>query len=238
MKPTLTCIVPARNEQGHLGELLIEILTLENITQVVIVEGGSSDDTWLTAQKLAKEYPGRVFAIQQSGKGKFNAVREAALISSSKYIVIWDADGTVPIASSRKLVAHGLATGNFTIGDRLRGNIEKNAMQTANWFGNWMFALLWSPIIKSRPTDIFCGTKIFPASLFNQLQENLAEIDPYGDITLLAAARSANIQIDSIVVNYTSRSYGVTKMRRWKMGARFFKLTVIAYLNLLFPKLK
>ena len=117
------------------------------------------------------KYPYKVKINQQLGKGKFDAVLFGSKMCVTDLIMIWDADGTVPLNDTNKIIELALASGSPVIGDRLRGNIAKDAMKIANWFGNWIFAILWSPILNSKPTDMLCGTKIFPNSVFNNLPE-------------------------------------------------------------------
>ena len=228
-QPTLQCIVPARNEAGHLESLIEDILSVPEISRVVIVEGGSTDNTYQLAADLALQNQGRITCLKQTGKGKFNAVLEGATHHKADFTLIWDADGTVPLESTKKIISHSLATGNLVMGDRLRGKIEPGAMQFANVIGNWIFAILWVPINKIRPTDIFCGTKVGPTSVFLAAPNNLVASDPYGDISLLLSARLLNIPVSAVRVSYRARVYGVSNMRRWKMGVIFFKLTLMAY---------
>ena len=225
--------MPARNEGGYLTELLSTILTLKEINEVIIVEGGSSDNTLDIAKQIASENPARVTCIKQTGKGKFNAVLEGAHHSKSKSILIWDADGTVPLDSTRQIIQTANEEELVVIGDRLRGAISKDAMQGLNWLGNWMFAALWGPILRIRPTDIFCGTKIFPKEVFFSVTEEYKENDPYGDIALLFTARKMGLKVIGVPVTYNPRIYGESKMRRWSVGLKFFKLTIISYLNIL-----
>lgn len=231
-KPTLTCVVPARNEAGHLEQLVKSILSVEEITNVVIVEGGSTDNTYELAEKLSKLNPNRLSCIKQTGKGKFNAVLEGASMHKTDFTMIWDADGTVPIESSKGIINKALLENCFSTGDRLRGDIEPGAMQFANKIGNWLFALAWAPINRIRPTDIFCGTKVAPSVVFARVPKHLMGADPYGDIALLLTARTLGIKISPVKVRYTARVYGESKMRRWKMGFTFLKLTGLAYSEL------
>ena len=232
-KPTLTCVVPARNEAGHLEQLVNSILSVEEITNVVIVEGGSTDNTYELAEKLSKLNPNRLLCIKQTGKGKFNAVLEGASMHKTDFTMIWDADGTVPIESSKKIINKALLENCFSMGDRLRGDIEPGAMQFANKIGNWLFALAWAPINRIKPTDIFCGTKVAPSEVFAKVPKVFASADPYGDIALLITARRLKIKVSPVTVRYTARVYGESKMRRWKMGFIFLKLTLLAYRELL-----
>lgn len=227
---TLQCIVPARNEAGHLASLIEDILSVPEISRVVIVEGGSTDSTYKLATELALKNQGRITCLKQTGKGKFNAVLEGASSLKADFTMVWDADGTVPLESTRKIINHSLATGSFVIGDRLRGKIEPGAMQFANKIGNWIFAMLWAPINKIRPTDIFCGTKVGPTSVFLSVPNHLVASDPYGDISLLLSSRLLDIPVSAVRVSYKARVYGVSKMRRWKMGVIFFKLTLVSYM--------
>jgi len=235
--PTLTCVVPARNEAGHLEQLVNAILSVKEISHVVIVEGGSTDDTFEIAEKLSKLNPSRLTCIKQTGKGKFNAVLEGASIHKTEFTMIWDADGTVPVESSKRIINQAFSKNGFSMGDRLRGDIEPGAMQFANKIGNWLFAITWAPINKIRPTDIFCGTKVAPSEVFAKVPKKLVAADPYGDIALLLTARSLGIKVYPVTVRYTARVYGESKMQRWKMGFIFLKLTELSYRELLQKKL-
>ena len=225
----LTCIVPARNEQGHLRQLIQEILSIKQINEIFIVEGGSTDDTFKEAERIASENSQKVKVLRQNGKGKFNAVLTGAHHATNDFIIIWDADGTVPIESTNKLINNVITKGVFTMGDRLRGKIEKGAMQKLNFIGNWLFAYAWSPILGTKPVDMLCGTKIIEKIVFQNIPNKLLTIDPYGDFALVAAARALGRKIESIPVNYSKRTYGATNINRWTGGIRLFGITVYVY---------
>jgi glycosyltransferase involved in cell wall biosynthesis len=164
---TLGCIIPARNEGGHLTSVVSQAASIANISEIIIIEGGSTDNTWQIAQEIQNKLPTKVKIAQQQGKGKFDAVLFGSRICTTDLILIWDADGTVSLDDTLRIITMAQETGSAVIGDRLRGNISKDAMQRANWFGNWFFALIWSPILRSKPTDMLCGTKIFPRFIFS-----------------------------------------------------------------------
>jgi glycosyltransferase involved in cell wall biosynthesis len=228
--------VPARNEAGHLDQLINIILSVDEINHVVIVEGGSTDETFKIAENLASCNPKRITCIRQSGKGKLNALLEGAAIGRYDFTMIWDADGTVPLESTKLIINRALIENCMYIGDRLRGEIEPGAMQFANKIGNWLFAVVWAPINKLKPTDIFCGTKVAPSAIFLSVPKDFIDRDPYGDISLLFSARKLKIKIKAIPVQYQVRVYGESKMRRWKMGVIFFELTIRAYLKIIIRK--
>jgi hypothetical protein len=173
--------------------------------------------------------PEKIRVLQQTGRGKFNAVLEGAAIANYKHLIIWDADGTVPIECTRRILEHAVNTGNATMGDRLRGNIEKSAMQRANFVGNWFFAILWVPILMSKPRDMLCGTKVFETEVFLSVPKILLKHDPYGDFSLVTTASMMNKKVDSIVVDYKARTYGETNIKRWSGGIKLLQVTLLSY---------
>lgn len=233
---TISCIVPARNEAGHLNEVLDHVLSVPEISQVVIVEGGSQDNTWEVAATYAKKFPNKMFLYKQDKSGKFNAVLTGAKFATGDHIVIWDADGTVPIEDSRRVISSAISSGQAAMGNRLRGRIEPGAMQIANFFGNWAFAIVWAPLLEFKPKDLLCGTKIFPREVFTEMPQWLADLDPYGDFALISHSKAKGIKIESITVNYKARAYGETNIHRWRGGIQLLKTTIAIYIAFLTGK--
>lgn len=220
---SISCIVPARNEAGHLADVIRQVMLVSQISKIFIVEGGSSDHTRAEAARLAESSGGLIELLVQTGTGKFNAVLEGAANCSSEFILIWDADGTVSLSDTQKIVEVALERGVGVIGNRLQGKMEKGAMQYANYLANWAFAILWAPYTNRKPIDLLCGTKIFPREVFMKLPHKVRDVDPYGDFTLVASATINNIEIISIPVNYYKRTYGVTNIKRWRGGFQLIR---------------
>ena len=225
----ITCLVPARNEQGHLAHVLRSIISIEKISEVLIIEGGSEDDTYKEAIKLAKTYSGRVRVLKQPGKGKFDAVKWGAKYAKEEFLIIWDADGTVPLNCTLALINHAATTKRVTIGNRLAGEMEHGSMQFFNLIGNWFFAFAWFPILVSKPVDLLCGTKIVPTKIFSQIPTFIEKFDPYGDFSLLATVKACGYDIDFIPVDYQIRRYGSTNIRRWVGGIQLLATTLAVY---------
>jgi glycosyltransferase involved in cell wall biosynthesis len=226
---TIGCVIPARNEAGYLKELVTEILSISELNQIIIIEGGSTDETWEICQLLENTNKSIITSIKQTGAGKFNAVLEGARKCTSDLILIWDADGTVAKDDVIKIINLAIETQNPVIGNRLTGKMEKHAMRFANKIGNWVFAILWSPLLGQRPVDLLCGTKIFPRKVFVTLPEWLQKMDPYGDFALIAYSKKLNLKLRSQKVDYYARKYGSTNISRWSGGLKLAKCTVAIY---------
>ena len=228
-RATVSCIIPARNESGYLKELITEVLEIRQISEIVIVEGGSSDNTWEVIQEIQRAHPSVITALQQSGTGKFNAVLCGAATIRADYVLIWDADGTVSPTDTLSVINLALQTQSPVIGNRLKGSIAPGAMRFANYMGNWLFAFAWAPILKFKMTDMLCGTKIFPTSILTELPKGLIDADPYGDFALVAFSRLKGLDVLSIPVDYKARVYGTTNIKRWSGGIALLLCTIRVY---------
>ena len=133
-------IVPCRNEAGSIESLLSTILNhIDSRDEIIVVEGGSFDATWDVVSNFGRMHS-QVRTIQQSGKGKFNAVMEGIKLSKKEYIMIWDADGTVSFSDNIKILQFQNSNPYLITGDRLKGQREREAMQFSNFIANWFFA--------------------------------------------------------------------------------------------------
>jgi hypothetical protein len=75
--PSISCIIPARNERGNIENILDRFPDFGVPTELIFVEGHSHDGTWEEIQRLAQTYKGKfsLKTIQQRGQGKGDAVR-------------------------------------------------------------------------------------------------------------------------------------------------------------------
>lgn len=104
--PLATIVVPAYNEGKVIIKTVRSLLRsrYKNI-EVIIVDDGSTDDTWPIAQSLAFRYA-RVKSIHQINGGKSSAINNAISHASGEIIISVDADTIFPPQTVTKLVRH------------------------------------------------------------------------------------------------------------------------------------
>ena len=219
----LTCVVPIRNEAGNILGLIPEIRSIDEIDEVIIVEGGSTDDSFEIARTLSKS-DHRIKVFKQKGKGKFDAVLEGVHHSKNDLIIVWDADGTISKEDSRELIRLSLKSEKLVTGDRIRGKRERKAMRPLNLIGNSVFALLFALLFQRRAFDTLCGTKIFPKRILSAVPSEILDCDPFGDFSMLVGAYLSQVPIESIPTQYYARRYGRTNIRRWKGGILLLRI--------------
>src|SRR4029453_3792645 len=86
--PTVSVVIPALNEERNLPHVFAALP--DGIDEVVLVDGGSVDDTVAVARRLRPD----VVVVQQTRTGKGNALACGFAACTSDIIVMIDADGS------------------------------------------------------------------------------------------------------------------------------------------------
>lgn len=238
--PTCSVIVPARNEAGNIRAALDRIPVLGRRTEVIFVEGHSRDDTWATIQRELAAYrgPHLVRALQQPGRGKWDAVRTGFAAATGEVLVIQDADLTAPPEDLPKfLSALTDGTAEFVNGSRLVYPMERRAMRFLNLLGNKFFALALTYVLGQPVKDSLCGTKLLLRSDYERLLRRIAvlgDFDPFGDFNLLFGAALLDLRIRDLPVRYKDRAYGETNISRFTHGWVLLRMTWFALRRLKF----
>jgi SAM-dependent methyltransferase len=224
-------VVPARNEAGNIRAALERIPVLGRRTEVIFVEGHSTDDTWDAIRREAAAYrgPHLVQALRQPGIGKWDAVRTGLAAAQGDVLVIQDADLTAPPEDLPKFFdALAAGTAEFVNGSRLVYPVEKRAMRFLNLLGNKFFSVALSSVLGQPLKDSLCGTKMLLRSDYERLLRRIAPFgafDPFGDFNLLFGAALLDLRIRDVPVRYRDRTYGSTNISRFRHGWQLLKMT-------------
>ena len=231
--PTVSVIVPARNEAGNVDSIIERIPQMGGGTEVVFVEGHSSDDTYGTIERALAAAPGlnaRLF--RQTGRGKGDAVRLGFAEARGDILMILDADLTVPPEDlPRFFDAIARGKGEFINGVRLTYPMAEDAMRFANFLGNKFFSLAFSWLLGQPIKDTLCGTKVIRRTDYQRLAANRAyfgDFDPFGDYDLLFGAAKLGLEIVELPIRYRERTYGTTNIQRWRHGWLLLKMCAFA----------
>ena len=151
--------------------------------------------------------------------GKACAVEAGIKAAGKEAIVIFDADMS-PSVESIPLFIEPLRMGiaDFVNGTRLVYDMEKNAMSQIKRIGNFIFAVVFSRILKTTVTDTLCGVKAFLKKDFQAVE---FKGEKWGDFILLATARKKGLKIVEVPLRYYVRTSGESKMNVYKDGLRF-----------------
>jgi glycosyltransferase involved in cell wall biosynthesis len=230
---SVSVVVPARNEAGHIYEILERVPQMGSQTEILFVEGNSTDNT-LEVIREAVEAIGdpNIRYYVQPGKGKGDAVRHGYEHATGDILMILDADMTVApedLPRFYKAIING--SGEFINGVRLVYPMEDEAMQFLNYLGNKLFGLIFSWLLRQPVKDTLCGTKVLSRSSYDVIAQNRAyfgDFDPFGDFDLLFGAAKSNLKIVDVPIRYRQRRYGNTNIDRWRHGVLLLKMAGFA----------
>ena len=246
-RPSLSIVIPARNERGNIEDALRRMPDFGAPTEVIFVEGHSSDGTWEEIQRVMPLWDGRnalrVRAFQQVGKGKADAVRLGFSKATGDVLTILDADLTMPPEKlTRFFDAYCKGAADFVNGTRLvypDGRRGDAISQQA-----WQRVLRQAAELRARRpvwATALCGTKLRVAARLRAVRAVAERLRRLRSVRGLRAALSGcrtGTGIIDIPVYYRARTYGTTNIRRFRDGAILFRMSMTGLLRIKFGSLR
>jgi glycosyltransferase involved in cell wall biosynthesis len=150
---SLSISIPALNEAANLPHVLARIPRLQEIVEVILVDGGSTDNTVEVARE---SFPG-IRVVRQSGKGKSDAVRCGVQAAAGEFVLTMDADGSHDPSDIPRFLASARAGFDLVKGARYLpggGSFDDTRLRrTLVWITDHVANTLWG----TRFTDIVFG---------------------------------------------------------------------------------
>ena len=234
--PTVSVICPCRNELGNIREAVARTPKMGPATELLFVDGNSTDGTVEEIETVIREYRGPLelrLVHQGEGRGKGDAVRKGFAAARHEVLMILDSDLTVPPEDLPKFY-RALVTqkGDFVNGVRLVYPMEGEAMRFLNLLGNKFFSAALSWLLEQPIKDSLCGTKVLYRRDYQRIADHrqfFGDFDPFGDFDLLFGAARLNLKIVDLPVRYRARTYGDTKISRFSHGWLLLKMTAFGF---------
>lgn len=211
MKPYLSVIIPAYNEEDNLrrGSLLAvtEYLSKQKFTwEIILVNDGSTDKTLEEIRKQIRATP-NVQVLDNPHMGKQATVISGALTAKGDIILFSDMDQATPISEFGKFIPHLKSGSNIVIGSR-SGRPNAPLLRKVLAYGN---VLLRNLILNIPVKDSQCGFKAFTHdsaqrifSIMNKIHPPKVvmgpAVNPGFDVELLYLGRKLGYKIAEIPV--------------------------------------
>lgn len=127
--PDLTIVVPAHNEDGNIEQtihaIMAEVIRLNVSTEIIVVDDGSTDDTFATSSKMGKHFPVSVLRLSRN-LGKEHAISAGLMASTGKIVAIIDADLQEPISYLEEML--DLLKNDYEMVYAVRGNRDDESV--------------------------------------------------------------------------------------------------------------
>ncbi|WP_312871509.1 glycosyltransferase family 2 protein [Amycolatopsis acididurans] len=229
LEPDVTIVVPAKNEADNLREVLPE---LPPVHEVLVVDGHSDDDTVAVARAI---HPG-VRVVQQTRRGKGNALACGFAAATGDVIVMFDADGSADPAEIPRFVDALVGGADFAKGTRFApggGSHDITALRAA---GNSGLNRLSNTLFSGAFTDLCYGYNAFWRDLVPRLAlppvfarrgENMVWGDGFEIETVINCRVAAlGLWITEVPSVERKRLYGETNLRTFSDGGRVLRTLV------------
>ena len=212
MKPDVSIVVPAFEEQDRLGDSIRRILSHLAESgidgELIVVDDGSGDATASVAEAACAKFPDAETKVirYEENRGKGFAVKTGLLAASADTALFSDADLSTPIEEMPKLI-DPITAGAFdvTFGSRA---LDRSLIGTHQPWRREQGGRVMNLIIKTMSGlpfyDTQCGFKAFNMTKFRPLLD-LMTIDRFGfDVEFLFVARHSGLRLAEIPVRWNN----------------------------------
>jgi glycosyltransferase involved in cell wall biosynthesis len=160
----VSVVIPTLNEERNLPHVFAKLPA--GITEVVLVDGGSVDNTVAVARELRPD----VVVVQQTRTGKGNALACGFAACTSDIIVMIDADGSTDPMEIPTFIAALTGGADFVKGSRFGLGGHSHDITPLRKLGNEGLNLVVNVLFGTRFTDLCYGYNAFWRSVVPSLQ--------------------------------------------------------------------
>lgn len=213
--PGVSVVIPVRNEAQNLYYILPRIPSF--VSQVVLVDGHSTDDTIAVAQKLLPA----IQIIRQVGRGKGDAVRIGLAACTGEIVIMLDGDGSTDPGEMARFVEALLAGNDFAKGSRFLPGGGSTDITPLRRLGNFGLCTLVNLLFSVRFSDLCYGYNAFWKYCLDFMEIDCSGFEVETQISL--RMQKANLKIIEIASMEHPRIYGQSNLRTFRDGWRVLK---------------
>ena len=211
--PTVSIIVPAKDEARTIANVLDRLADLPFATEVIVVDDGSVDDT----AAIVEAHGGARLLRHERNQGKGAAVRTGIKASTGDFLVIQDADLEYDPSDLPKLMDplfKGVA--DVVFGTRLRGGEPQRAHLFWHYLGNRFLSLLTNVLYNTTISDMEVGYKAFSGDLVRSIE--IVSDDFRFEPEITAKVLRRHVRLYEVPISYYGRTYEEGKKITWRDG--------------------
>lgn len=229
--PSLSIVVPVRNEAANLRVVLPE---LPPAHEVILVDGGSVDGTVEVARAVMPD----IRVVRQTRRGKGNALACGFAAVTGDIVVMFDGDGSADPAEIPKFVSALVGGADFAKGSRFAPGGGSEDITTVRRWGNAGLHLAANIAFRSRFSDLCYGYNAFWRDMLPIL--DLPAIDlpaPPGamlwgdgfeiETVINCRMAAAGVRITEVPSVERRRIHGESNLRTFADGTRVLR-TIVA----------
>ena len=215
MRPTVSLVIPARNEARNLARVLSEVPG--SIGEVILVDGHSTDVTKLMAISCRPD----IRIVSEDSPGKGHTLRAGFAAACGDIIVAMDADGSMAPAEIPNFV-YFLENGfDFVKGSRFVAGGGSLDLTTVRRLGNRALLGLANTLYRTKLTDLCYGFFAFYRKYLDHLDLASSGFEIETELTVRAVR--AGLRIAEIPSMELPRRSGRSNLHSLSDGARVLR---------------
>jgi glycosyltransferase involved in cell wall biosynthesis len=214
----VSVVIPALNEAQNIPHVLREVPEL--VDEVVLVDGGSDDGTVEAALAARPD----IKIVQQTGRGKGNALTCGFAACSGDIVVMMDADGSTDAGEIPRFVEALKRGADMAKGSRFTAGGGSSDITPVRKAGNLVLCALVNTLFGTRYSDLCYGYAAFWRRSIRRLA-----IDCDGfEVETLISIRSAKARLRVVEVPSFERNrlYGESNLHAVRDGCRVLRTIV------------
>jgi glycosyltransferase involved in cell wall biosynthesis len=225
--PTVSIVIPARNEAKNLAVVLPE---LPAVDQVVLVDGRSVDGTIDAACEIMPE----ITVVHQTRIGKGNALACGFEAAKGDVVVMFDADGSADPAEIPAFVDALVSGADFAKGTRFHPDGGSDDITRLRRAGNAMLNDVANRLFGTHFTDLCYGYNAFWRDIVPLLELPSTDAPTEGaamlwgdgfeiETVLNCRVAAAGLTVTEVTSVERARIFGDTNLRTFADGSRVLR---------------
>ncbi len=225
--PTVSIIVPVKNEAANLREVLPR---LPRVHEVIVVDANSVDGSVDVAREVLPE----VLIVRQTRKGKGNALAAGFLAATGDVVVMFDADGSADPAEIPAFVQALVDGADFAKGSRFTTGGGSEDITRLRSLGNHGLNVVANLAFRTRFSDLCYGYNAFWRDLVPTLDLPALDLPApengmlWGDgfeieTVINCRMAAAGVRITEVGSVELSRIHGESNLRTFSDGFRVLR---------------
>jgi len=226
IRPTVSFIIPAMNEEATLQELFdgiqANVALISRGWEVIFIDDGSSDNTWAEMTRLAVEHPGKVQALRfRRNRGKADALALGYETAKGEIVFTMDADLQDDPNEIPRFIAKIQEGNDIVTGWKRRRHDPWHKVLPSR-----LFNAVLSKLVKVPLHDHNCGFKAYRSEVVKSLPM-------YGDMHRMVPSLASfeGFRTAEIPVQHHARKHGVSKYGWKRLFTGFFDTTTVSLMQ-------
>jgi len=216
--PRVSVVIPVLNEAANLPHVFESLPAW--VDEIVLVDGGSTDDTIGVALRLQPD----VKVTVQPGVGKGDALLAGFGVCSGDIIVTIDGDGSTDGRELIRFVSALAAGADFVKGSRFVSGGGSDDLTFNRRLGNRLFSVLVNQMFGTHFSDLCYGYNAFWSRHLPALAIDCTGFEVEALMHIRAAV--AGLSIQEVPSFERARIHGVSNLRVVRDGGRILALIV------------